>query len=90
MTRLGTGRFALVLLAAVVIAGAVGLFAGASGITPRAALAALAGGGDPAARAIVRELRLPRIALGFLVGGVLAVSGEIGRASCRERVYVLV
>ena len=28
--------------------------------------------------------------LGFVVGGLVTVISEIGRASCRERVYVLV
>ena len=84
MTRLSSGRFALLLLVAVVAALAAGLFAGAAGIAPRAALEALVGRGDPAARAIVRELRLPRMALGFLVGGVLAVSGASLQALVRN------
>lgn len=54
---------------------ALGLFAGASHLSPGTVLAALGGGGDDSARAIVWTLRVPRVALGFLVGGLLAVTG---------------
>jgi len=48
-----------------------GLSLGSSGVTP----AALFGAGDPAARAILLAVRLPRVLLAAIVGGGLAVSG---------------
>jgi iron complex transport system permease protein len=68
-------RFALGLAALLVVAVAAGVLAGPSFLRPAEVCAALAGRGDPTAIAIVWSLRLPRIALGLLVGGVLAVSG---------------
>lgn len=59
---------ALALLAAIGLAAAVG----SSGVTP----AALWGGGGSAeARAILLEVRLPRVALAALLGGALALAG---------------
>lgn len=40
-------------------------------------IAALTGGGDPAARTILYEVRLPRILLGIAVGGALSLAGVI-------------
>ena len=68
-------RFALALAALLVVAVAVGVLSGPSFLRPTEVLGALAGRGDPSAMAIVWSLRLPRVALGLLVGGVLAVSG---------------
>jgi iron complex transport system permease protein len=68
-TRLAAG---LGLLA--VVAVAAGTFVGPAGLPPGEVLAALAGREGPASP-IVWLLRLPRVALGLLVGGVLAVSG---------------
>jgi len=68
-------RFALALAALLVVAVAAGVLAGPSFLRPAEVLGALAGWGDPSATAIVWSLRLPRVALGLLVGGVLAVSG---------------
>jgi len=68
-------RFALALAALLVVAVAAGVLAGPSFLCPAEVLGALAGRGDPSATAIVWSLRLPRVALGLLVGGVLAVSG---------------
>jgi iron complex transport system permease protein len=70
----GTARFALGLALLVVVAAVTGIFVGPASLTPGEVLAALAGRGGPA-DAIVWALRLPRVVLGFLVGGVLAVSG---------------
>ncbi len=62
-------------LAVLALAAAVtGAFVGPAFLSPGEVLGALAGGGGPAS-AIVWDLRLPRVVLGFLVGGVLAVSG---------------
>lgn len=56
-----------------------GLGLGAVRLAPGAVVAALF---DPSAAAgiIIRELRLPRVLLGFLVGGSLAVSGAVLQA----------
>ncbi|MDZ7778607.1 MAG: iron ABC transporter permease [Gemmatimonadota bacterium] len=47
-------------------------------------LGALGGGGDPVARDIVVRLRLPRVLLGLLVGGGLAISGATFQALLRN------
>jgi iron complex transport system permease protein len=52
-----------------------GFVTGGSGLPVARALEALSGGSDATARAIVWELRAPRVALGLLVGGSLAMSG---------------
>lgn len=65
----------------------VALSAGLSlGATPITFGALWAGLKDPAADAapIIRELRLPRVLLGFLVGGGLAVSGAVLQALVRN------
>lgn len=46
--------------------------------------AVLAGGGDPATRDIVLDLRLPRVLLALLVGGGLAISGATFQALLRN------
>lgn len=75
----------LALLAALT-AGAVllSLLVGAVGLTPGAVLRALFGGGDPATRTIIRELRLPRTAMALLTGGALAMSGAVFQALVRN------
>ncbi len=62
----------LALLAGVCLLGVAG---GAVPLPPGAVLGALVGRGDPAAVAIVRDLRLPRVALAALVGAALGGSG---------------
>jgi iron complex transport system permease protein len=71
---------------ALVLAGLVGLLAvstvvaaliGAVPISPGDVLAAIGGAGDPVTIAIVRDLRLPRIAAAAVVGGALAVAGAL-------------
>src|SRR3954447_10824407 len=57
---------------------------GASALTPRDVLEALAGRGDATARAIVLQLRLPRAALTCLTGGGLALSGAVFQALLRN------
>jgi iron complex transport system permease protein len=69
MRTLAAG-LALLVLAAV----GAGVFVGPAGLSPAEVLGALAGRGGEAG-AIVWSLRLPRVALGLLAGGVLAVSG---------------
>ena len=67
----------------VLVAIAAGLSLGATRIAPAAVWAGLT---DPAAEAgpIIRGLRLPRMLLGFLVGGGLAVSGAVLQALVRN------
>ena len=47
---------------------------GAVAISPARIWAVLTGGGDAVARAIIIDLRLPRMLLGLLVGAMLALS----------------
>lgn len=61
-----------------------GLFLGGAGLAPGDVTRALAGTGDAAARDIVRTLRAPRVVLGFLVGGGLAVAGAALQALVRN------
>ncbi len=73
-------------LAALVVATALaGLITGPAGIGVEASLRALGGGGgDPVARSIVLELRLPRVVGAALVGACLAVSGALFQALLRN------
>lgn len=68
---------------AVVAALGVGLFTGATGISPAGVWSALLDGSAPDA-AIVRQLRLPRVIMAFLVGGTLAVTGATLQALIRN------
>ncbi len=52
------------------------LLIGTSGISLREALAALSGAGDETARAVMLEVRLPRLLAAFGVGGLLADRGR--------------
>jgi len=74
MRPIGGVRLALGLAGLAVLAVVAGIFLGPASLSPREVLAALGGGGGAGA-AIVWVLRLPRVVLGLLVGGVLAVSG---------------
>ncbi|HEY7684261.1 MAG TPA: iron ABC transporter permease [Gemmatimonadales bacterium] len=67
------------LLALSLAACLAGLALGAVRLPPSAVWAALADPSAPVAT-IVREIRLPRVLLGFLVGGSLAVSGAVLQA----------
>ncbi len=76
-------RLALVAaLAAASLAGA--LLTGAAGLDAATVARALAGAGDPAAVAIVRELRLPRALAAFAVGGLLGLAGALMQALLRN------
>jgi iron complex transport system permease protein len=68
---------------AAVLAALLGLSVGAVSISPGEIVTALT---DPAAphAAIVRDLRLPRVLLGFVLGGALAVSGAALQALLRN------
>ena len=57
---------------------------GAVPLSPRAIAAAVMGRGDPDTVAIVRALRLPRVALAVLVGAALGMSGGALQGSLRN------
>ncbi len=76
-------RIALLSLA-VLVAVALSVSFGASGLGPGDLLRALSGDGDPAARAILLKLRLPRAALAALIGGALGLSGCTFQALLRN------
>lgn len=64
---------ALVLL--LIVASLASLMLGTVPIAPDRILAVLAGGGDPVARTIIVDLRLPRTVLSLVVGAMLGLSG---------------
>jgi iron complex transport system permease protein len=63
--------------AALLISVLAGVLVGAVPLSPGEVTAALTGGADPQATAIIRELRLPRVLAAGLVGGALAVAGAL-------------
>lgn len=71
-----TALFCVALIASVAL--------GASALSPTQVVDALFRHGDPTARAIVMQLRLPRAALTSLVGGGLALSGSVFQALLRN------
>ena len=73
---------ALLVLALLVFVAA--LLIGTSGVGIRSALEALAGAGDDAARAVLLDVRLPRLLAAFGVGGLLAVAGVLLQALFRN------
>ncbi len=84
MKRPSAGAFAAGLAVAAVAAALLGVGLGAAHLSPRTLVAALLGEGDATTRGIVWSLRLPRVALGFVVGGVLAVAGAALQALVRN------
>ncbi len=68
-------RLTLTLVAASVLALCAGLFIGSVSIAPGDVIAALFGGGSEQASLIVREIRLPRTLMAWLVGAALALAG---------------
>ena len=76
----------LAALAALLVAAlALGLAWGPSAVTPGEAMRALLGADDGSAAAdIVRRIRLPRVAVGALVGASLATAGAIFQALLRN------
>jgi len=82
--RLRPAPFAAGLLLSCVAAALAGLFLGGAGLSPGDVMRALAGTGERAARDIVWTLRAPRVLLGFLVGGGLAVAGAALQALVRN------
>lgn len=76
-------RLWLVALAALAVI-PVGLFVGSVPLPPGDVLAVLTGGGPPGAREIVLEFRLPRLLLGSILGGGLALAGATFQALLRN------
>ena len=73
-----------ILALALLLAVTFGLAIGSVPLLPAEVWRALAGVGDPGAVAIVNDLRLPRVALGIVVGAGLAVSGTALQATLRN------
>ena len=84
MRRPSTPALFLGLAAAALVAALLGIALGAAPIAPRELARALLGHGTGTAAGIVWSLRLPRVALGFVVGGVLAVAGAALQALVRN------
>ncbi len=70
----------LFLIAALVIS----LFVGSAGISSRDFISALFCNGNSAAHSIIFDLRLPRVMLGFAVGGSLSLAGVILQSMFRN------
>jgi iron complex transport system permease protein len=68
------------LLAALILSVSIG----AASLPLQTVVDVLRGGGDPTARAIVMELRLPRSVLACLVGAGLALGGAVFQALLRN------
>ncbi len=83
MTRF-RGWYWLLLVAALLGIAAIAVARGAVSVPLAAVFAALRGRGDPTALAIVRDLRLPRVMLGALVGAGLGASGAALQGSLRN------
>lgn len=73
-------------LGALLLAGlaVAGVALGTIPLAPRDVVQALAGRGDPLTVSVVRDLRLPRVALAALVGAGLAMSGTALQATLRN------
>lgn len=64
-----------ILIALTLLAALGSLTLGAVPLSPARILAVLTGGGDEVARAILIDLRLPRMLLGLIVGAMLGLAG---------------
>ena len=84
MRRPATPALFLALVAAALVAALLGVALGAAPIAPGELLRALVGRGSGTAAGILWSLRLPRVVLGFVVGGVLAVAGAALQALVRN------
>ena len=78
------GWYWLLLIASLLIVATIGIAYGAASVSLGGVFAALHGSGDPTAIAIVRDLRLPRVVLGALVGAGLGASGAALQGSLRN------
>jgi iron complex transport system permease protein len=79
-------RWTLIGVAVLLVSVVIGLFAGAIGISPVKIVQSFFGGGGltEQQRAIILQLRLPRVVLAGLVGAALAVSGCAYQAAFRN------
>jgi iron complex transport system permease protein len=77
-------RLWVLLFAALAVAALTGLALGPVALSPAAVWDAILGRGDANAIAIVRSLRLPRVALGIAVGAGLGMSGAALQATLRN------
>ena len=73
-----------ILLASLAVAALAGLALGPVALSPAEVWRALFGGGDANTIAIVQTLRLPRIALGIVIGAGLGVSGAALQSTLRN------
>lgn len=73
-----------VLLLVMVVSVLLGVRLGSVPLTTQQVFEAITGGGDPVARDIVVQLRMPRVLLGVLVGGGLAIAGATFQALLRN------
>jgi iron complex transport system permease protein len=83
LTRLGRVSW-LALVVALIAVAMISVARGAVSISIGAVIAALRGRGDAMSIAIVRDLRLPRVLLGALVGAGLGASGAALQGSLRN------
>jgi iron complex transport system permease protein len=77
-------KLAITLIAALLLASLLGVRFGSVPLTTGDVLGVLAGGGDDVQRDIVMRFRLPRVLLGMLVGGGLALAGATFQALLRN------
>jgi len=78
------GWYWIALVAVLVLIAMLAVARGAVSISIAAVMDALRGRGDPTAVAIVRDLRLPRVVLGALVGAGLGASGAALQGALRN------
>ena len=74
----------LALAVAAIVVVTIALAVGPANLAVPEVWAALTGRGDATTQAIVRELRLPRVLLAFVIGGSLAVTGATLQALVRN------
>ncbi|MEU9504376.1 iron chelate uptake ABC transporter family permease subunit [Streptomyces sp. NPDC048196] len=74
----------LVLLLLALAAGIALIGSGDYPLAPGEVIAALTGGGDPGARFIVQDLRLPRVLVGLLVGAAFGIAGAVFQTVSRN------
>lgn len=75
-----TGILIVVALAAALVAMTIGTLP----LTPAEVVAALFGGGEPAATKVVQDVRLPRLLTALLAGAALGVSGAVFQSVSRN------